>query len=66
MRKKHVEGVQGLTLTQNKRSNEGSGHTAGAEQDSMVNAEVSIWDPAKHHCCNGGQEANHSSLNLRR
>lgn len=57
-------GVQGLSLTQNKGSNEGSSHAAGTQQDSMVNAEVPIWDPSEHHGCDGGQEANHGGLNL--
>lgn len=60
-----MEGVQGLSLTQNKGSNESSSHTAGTKQDSMVNAEVPVWDPSKYHCCDRGQEANHSSLNLK-
>ena len=64
-RKRRMEGVQGLSLTQNKGSNESSSHAAGTKQDSMVNAEVPIWDPPKYHCRDRGQEANHSSLNLK-
>lgn len=60
-----MEGVRGLSLTQNKGSNESSSHTAGTKQHSMVNAEVPIWDPSEHYGCNRGQEANYSSLNLK-
>lgn len=60
-----MEGVRGLTLTQNKGSNEGSSHAAGTKQDSVIEVEVSVGDPAEHHRCDRGQEANYSSLNLR-
>lgn len=65
VRKRYVENVQDISPTQNKGSNESSSHAAGTEQDSMVKAEVPIWNPSKYHCCNRGQEANHGSLNLK-
>lgn len=64
--KRCMENVHDASPTQNKGSNESSSHAAGTEQDSVVKAEVPIWNPSKYHCCNRGQEANHGRLNLKR
>lgn len=52
-------------LTQQQGGDEGRGHAAGAQEHSVTQLELALWDPAKDHGRDRRQEAHHSGLDLR-